>query len=275
MEDRGWMERAKRTAGFQPAVSPISKAAGREKQRVGRILNAFGSTDGQRVWKPAIQQTWKSAVRVESGVHFHVGKHSTFNAQRPREEDGRWRIEDGKNARVVPQVSKPAVSPISKSAGREKQRVGRVLSAFGSTDGQRVWKPASRSSACHQQTWKSAVRLESGVHFHVAKHSTFNAQRPREEDGRWRIEDGKNARSVPQVSNLLYRRFPNRRGVENQRVGRVLSAFGSTGGQRVWKPAIQQTWKSAVRLESGVHFHVGKHSTFNAQLPREEDGSWR
>jgi len=35
----------------KPAVSPISKSAGREM------------TNGPRVWKPAIQQTWKSALR--------------------------------------------------------------------------------------------------------------------------------------------------------------------------------------------------------------------
>jgi len=33
----------------QPAVSPISQSAG------------CGTTDGVQVWKPAIQQTWKSA----------------------------------------------------------------------------------------------------------------------------------------------------------------------------------------------------------------------
>ena len=46
-------------------------------------------------------------------------------------------------AKIVAQVSKPAVSPISKSAGRATSR------------GQRVWKPAI------QQTWKSALHFES------------------------------------------------------------------------------------------------------------------
>ncbi len=38
-----------RSAGFQPAVSPTSKSA--------RLRHA------QRVWKPATQQTWKSALQ--------------------------------------------------------------------------------------------------------------------------------------------------------------------------------------------------------------------
>jgi len=46
----------------------------------------------------------------------------------------------GETCRLVAQVSKPAVSPTSKSAGCWK------------THGPRVWKPAT------QQTWKSALR---------------------------------------------------------------------------------------------------------------------
>jgi hypothetical protein len=38
-------------------VSPISKSAGREKWSLVQML------DGPQVWKPAIQQTWKSALR--------------------------------------------------------------------------------------------------------------------------------------------------------------------------------------------------------------------
>jgi hypothetical protein len=40
----------------KPAVSPISKSAGR------RYFERVGLADGTRVWKPAIQQTWKSAL---------------------------------------------------------------------------------------------------------------------------------------------------------------------------------------------------------------------
>jgi hypothetical protein len=39
------------------AVSPISKSADCRK------LEGVGNRDGLRVWKPAIQQTWKSALR--------------------------------------------------------------------------------------------------------------------------------------------------------------------------------------------------------------------
>ena len=42
----------------KPAVSPISKSAGR--RNVGRV----GLANGMRVWKPAIQQTGKSALRA-------------------------------------------------------------------------------------------------------------------------------------------------------------------------------------------------------------------
>ena len=38
----------------KPAVSPISKSAGR------------ANSNGARVWKPAIQQTWKSALLCSS-----------------------------------------------------------------------------------------------------------------------------------------------------------------------------------------------------------------
>src|ERR1700689_4753092 len=40
----------------KPAVSPISKSAGRDN------FKRDGLADGARVWKPAIQQTWKSAL---------------------------------------------------------------------------------------------------------------------------------------------------------------------------------------------------------------------
>ena len=53
------------------------------------------------------------------------------------------------------QVSKPAVSPVSKSAGRKNfKRVG-----FG--DSSRVWKPATR------QTWKSALRYAGVSNFEI------------------------------------------------------------------------------------------------------------
>jgi hypothetical protein len=44
----------------KPAVSPISKSAGRAR------------SNDLRVWKPAIQQTWKSALRQKRpGGLFH------------------------------------------------------------------------------------------------------------------------------------------------------------------------------------------------------------
>jgi hypothetical protein len=57
-----------------------------------------------------------------------------------------WTFHSRFDATVVAQVSKPAVSPISKSA--ERRNVARV----GWADGTQVWKPAT------QQTWKSALQ---------------------------------------------------------------------------------------------------------------------
>jgi hypothetical protein len=50
------------------------------------------------------------------------------------------------------------------------------------------------------------------------------------------------------VSNLLYRRFPNRQGVD------ILKRPAMADASRVWKPAIQPTWKSALR---GLAIPVG------------------
>jgi hypothetical protein len=46
----------------KPAVSPISKSAGRRNVERVEILT------GRQVWKPAIQQTWKSALRSRSSL---------------------------------------------------------------------------------------------------------------------------------------------------------------------------------------------------------------
>jgi hypothetical protein len=65
----------------------------------------------------AIRAFQKMIFAAAGGLRIFSGELQRL-VQRPTEEDGRWRIEDGKNARNVPQVSQPAVSRVSKPAWR-------------------------------------------------------------------------------------------------------------------------------------------------------------
>src|SRR5581483_5041407 len=115
-------------------------------------------SSGKRVWKPATQQTWKSALPPERptstcSAGFQTCRIADFqigSASKPRERRkvrpasgfgnprysrlGSLRYLQSAQLPLVAQVSKPAVSPISKSAARRslgERRKVRPASGFG------------------------------------------------------------------------------------------------------------------------------------------------
>ncbi len=194
----------------KPAVSPVSKPAGRESLRRVRTWANHGLAQGTQASKPAIQQIWKSALLTLATRRSILAK--------PAGRESLRRVRTWANHGLAQgtQASKPAIQQIWKSAlltlatrrsilakpaGRESLRRVRTWANHGLAQGTQASKPAT------QQIWKPALLTLATRRSILAKPA----------------------------------------GRETSRRVRTWANHGLAQGTQASKPAIQQIWKSALR----------------------------
>jgi hypothetical protein len=199
----------------KPAVSPISKSAG-----CGNA-ERLGSADGQRVWKPAIQQTGTSAVRGAAPLYRR------FPNLLYRRFPNRLGVEmpSGLDRRTASGFGNPRYGRLGRLRYGARHHCTAGFQTCCIADFQIGW------------AWKCRAAWIGGRPAGLETRDTAD----------WDVCGTGRGAIVPQVSKPAGGQpsfgSPISKSAGRGNAGRL----GLADGQRVWKPAIQQTGTSAVR----------------------------